>query len=253
MPQDYDGQLFIKISNEFFDGQNEQSMTSKIGHVGFTIFSCILIEKGSKSHALLTIKNIKAITCITDTRTIVKYIKLLMYNKLISIDDITIDSKIKINDNLLIHINPEWSEPEKFTIMSEELFMNKIQLIKPIGWTLLCVLSKLHNYTYGTLDSEHNLFYTGYASPSEESLMYYVSVSSKSTINEYINILENLQLIFVIRNDRVDVFGNENEPYSFKRVNNKYIVNNRIPKNRYFLNALQAKYDKELKYKMSKF
>lgn len=242
-------QSFIKISNNFFDSKEGENMIKRIGHIGFTMYSYLLIEKQNKSCISISIKTIKETLNIKDTRTILTYLNILTKENIITIGNKSSESKIKVNDILRIQFNTEWSDPKHYTIMSEELFNDKIQEMKSTGWILLCLLSKLHNYRYGTEDDNHTLYLTGYSCPSMEIIMNQLGIYSKSTVNEYIILLENLQLISVIRTTRVDEFKNKIEKQEYKKPNNKYIVNSRIPKEEYFIDILLKQYEIDMKEK----
>jgi DNA-binding transcriptional regulator YhcF (GntR family) len=116
--------------------------------------------------------------------------------------------------------------------MSTNLFIDTIQVIKGYGWSLLCLLSMLHNYTYATVNWSF-----GYANPSIKGMADTLNIG-ETTVKKYINILKEQKLIQVINQESNYIGDNE-----FENFNSHYIVQNRIPDNKYYLDVFNKLID----------
>lgn len=231
----------IKINNLFFYKDSKPSGVFKIiGVIGFTLYCYLLIKQGQDTSLDITIKTIEQKTKIATKKTISDYLKLLHKKKLITIFSPEISEKsFNYNDLLEISVSTKISDiNSKYTLMSVELFKNKIKQIKSYGWSILCLLSMFHNYSYSNVQ-----WHYGYANPSLKTIQEILHIS-ETTIKKYLNILENNQLIKKEKQESIYIPEDE----IFNNFNNHYIVYSRIPGNKYYLKAL----DKLIEYARQK-
>ena len=219
-------QNFIKINNRFFyDKEGKASVLFKmIGTDGFTILCYLTMIQINLPAARTNIKDILDFTGIKDKRTAVKRLKTLQKNKIITVDkDI---SKINVNDILSIKINELVSKTDdNFTTISSNLFSDYIHKIGCNGWSILCLLTRLHNNTYSD---------NGYANPSHEHIRRVIGLSI-TTIKKYIDILADNKLVKAEEQTPTFLFTNTYGKDIYESYPNKYIVSNRLKNNKYYL------------------
>lgn len=211
---------FVKINNELFNEIEKGSGITKISLIsceGFTLYTYLLSIRSLTGQTVITPKMIKQhfkdLRGFKSTVTIIKKIKLLHDLKIITISNLKQCKDIKLNDPLLIKID----DPEKYQAMPISLVNEKLTKIGAIGFTILCLLVKLHNND------------NGYANPSHIYIACTLGLN-KSAVIKYIKILEEEKLVKV---NVQDVFFQEDD-YGIpvlSRLNNQYKVNYLINKN----------------------
>lgn len=219
----------IKINNLFFYHEGKPSSTFKIITVyGFSIYCYLLIRQGQNTTLETTIKTIYETTKIATRDRIEKYLIKLHKKKMIKIHNYTDNIKIKYNQILLITVNTKISNIDsKYFLMSSDLFLNTVQRIKSYGWSLLCLLSMLHNYTYSSVNWSF-----GYANPSIKGMADVLKIG-ETTVKTYLDELEKEKLIKMFPQDSIPLLDGD-----FDNFNNHYIIQNRIPDNKYYIPAL---------------
>ena len=240
-------QSFIKISNTLFESNIKDSIDTgtifnRIGTGGFTILCLLQVIQEYGSISTIRITDIKEKLNIKSTATVTKYLCALLREDVISINNKTCDSKFKSLELLNYTINSSYVNPLFYVPISVELFLNKIKTIGFNGWSLLCYLTKLHNYNNGAIDSDSIIYLSGYAYPTVEHLSDILCIGSHNTIEKTLELLENLQLIKIIKTDRVIAYTSPSGKVRHKKVNNKYIVYNKLPDNRYFIESNRQLY-----------
>ncbi len=235
---------FIKIPNQIFgyekkinDGTAMIYTFQIIGTIGFVILTYFIMKQGNKSITQESIKAIyeyigsKETEGLRSYKTIKKYIRILQKNEYIFIDNDK--ENFGINDIILVRCNKEIFDTENnFTIMSEEMFYKKIKMIGHIGWSILCYLSRQHNYSYcGEGDGY------GYANPSEEKISTVLNIGLTS-VKKYISKLEKCRLIKVVPQSPEFLYNDVNGNPVFKKYNNHYVTYSRIPDHKYYISAL---------------
>lgn len=211
---------FVKINNELFNEIEKGSGITKasiVGCEGFTLYTYLLSIRSLTGQTVITPKMIKeyfkGIRGFKSTVSIIKKIKLLHDLKIITILNLEQCKDIKLNDPLLIKID----DVEKYQAMPISLINEKLTKIGAIGFTILCLLVKLHNND------------NGYANPSHIYIACTLGLN-KSAVIKYIKILEEEKLVKV---NVQDVFFQEDD-YGIpvlSRLNNQYKVSYLINKN----------------------
>ena len=227
-------QNFIKISNRFFyDKEGKASnMFARIGTDGFTILCYLIMIQINLPAARTNIKDIKDFTSIKDKRTVVKRLKTLEGLGIIELNKELL--QVNVNDILSIKVNEMISNPlDNFTSISSNLFTDYIDKIGHIGWSILCVLTRLHNYNY-TPDRK------GYANPTHEHIAA-ITNKGTTTVKKYIDILSQNKLIKVEQQTPIFLFTSTNGKDIYENYPNKYIVLHRLVGKPYYL----ALYHKE--------
>jgi hypothetical protein len=195
----------------------------------------------------IRVTDIKDATGISKNETIIKYLKILMNENLISIDGKTILSKIKALELLKFTINDQYLNPTNFHAISTELFDNKIKTIGSNGWSLLCYLTKLHNYELGDIST--SLGQSGYAYPTIEQIKCALNIGSNNTIINTLELLEETKLIAILKSNETISYIDAAGVTRQKKPNNKYIVHNKVPNSRYFLPINLPMYKKAMEGK----
>lgn len=216
---------FVKINNDLFNEVEKGSGITKIsciGCEGFTLYTYLLSIRSLAGQTIITPKMIKEyfkeIRGFKDTTIIIKKIKLLHDLNIITITNLEQYRKIKLNDPLLISID----DLKKYQVIPVSLMDDKLVKIGVIGFTILCLLVKLHNND------------NGYSNPSHLYIAEVLGLN-KSAIIKYIKILEKEKLITV---KVQDIFFKEDD-YGIpllNRLNNQYKVNYLInKKDKYYM------------------
>jgi hypothetical protein len=205
---------YIKINNLFFSEEN------KIDIDTFSIYCYLLTQRsGILSTSLKIIHDITQLSI----DTIVKGIITLQDENIIEIQNF--NKKININDVLIVNMNKKISSPNnKYFIMSVGLYYDYIKIIKSKGWKLLCLLSMYHNYKYKT--AYHPFGYSFMSLDKMSSIL----LTSKRTVQNYINLLKKNKLIKTYKQKSQCIGQGKFENYS-----NLYIANNRTKNNKYYL------------------
>ena len=236
---------FIRIKNEFLDNTTNDNIFCRVGTEGIMLYTYFLYLAGNKQSFQVSIKMIQQfinrnykdrpeityskkkiyrIGLLYDKKTIVKYIRALKKEKLIII---TNGSKFNINDFMLIEL-AEVEYIKGFTSISDGLFVDYIHKIGHVGWSLLFILTKLFNSTYGGEYSQ------GFANPSEE----YLSIIIKrdiETIRAYLYLLERKKLIQIEKQPVILKGVDKNGKDIYEYTPNHYIVRNQLTDNKYYL------------------
>lgn len=230
---------FIQISHSFF--KQEENITSfyEIGTEGFAIYCYLLLMQGNSSVAQISIKMIrdflnrdvtkkkKTIEGLSDKRTILKYLIALQRVGLIEGLDKVIDKNIHLNDTLLIRVVKDTTNG--WSGISENLFIENIHKLGHIGWSLYCLLFKLHNMSFGGQAGNY-----GFANPSEK-YMGEVLNRHENTIKAYLPLLEKYHLVKIIPQE-VQAYVNPNGETEYKYMPNHYIVKAKAyPDDKYFI------------------
>lgn len=237
---------FIRISNETLEDTNNYNIFRRIGTEGLMLYTYLLYMAGNKQSCQVNIKMIQQfinrdyykrpsikyskkkiykIGLLQDKKTIIKYIKVLKREGLISIKN-NID--FKINDFILIEIkNIDYTKG--FTCISERLFEDYIYKIGHIGWSLLLILTKLHNNTYGGTGC------LGFANPSEEYLSAIIKRDIE-TIRAYLYLLQKQKLIKIEKQMVIPKGIDKDGKIIYEYTTNHYIVKNKLSDNKYYLN-----------------
>lgn len=247
---------FIKINNEFFKGKDENGINTflKIGTEGFTLYTYFLYQQGINQSCNINIRMIQSflcrdyedrpeleyknkkdtkckISCIKDRKTILHYIECLYKNKFIvihNIDDILKGIKsfggIGINEILIISCNG--IPNDKYTIIPNDLYFDYIHKIGHIGWSLLTILSNLHNASFG---GEYSY---GFAYPKEEYLSEIIN-KGLTTTKQYLYLLGKQKLIKIEPQPTIIIETSHGDEYIYTR--NHYIVKWKIPDNEYYI------------------
>lgn len=240
---------FIMMDNSFLINNDELNTFQKIGTEGFSIYCYLISQQAQKSYVQVNtkmiidfmnreVKNSKKLnygkkTCDINTmkskKTIQKYLKVLRNNELIEYDE----KNYKLNDFITIKVKTLVEEND-FTVISDELFVDYIHKIGHVGWSLLYILTKLHNSDYGSISSE------GFANPTEEYLKSIIKKDIK-TIRAYLYLLQEYRLIKIEPQDPIykGVDKNNIEVYEF--LPNNYIVKNRLIDNKYYVEIISKK------------
>lgn len=231
---------FIRINNEWLFDTSEGNIFVRIGTEGFTTYCALLYIKGNKNKFQVSIKEIQNVLCrnydkrpiityskkksnyinvIKDTRTIKKYLKLLIRENLIKIEgDIEKIDKIRINDYMVINIIQK-EYKKGFTPIIYDLILDKVHTIGHIGFSLLYILTSLFNKNF--------------ANPSEEYLKNVIK-RDRNTVRTYLYLLQEKELIKIFPQSPILLGKDKNGKDLYKYVPNHYIVNNKIPGNEYY-------------------
>jgi hypothetical protein len=244
MAKTTNNQQFIKINNNFFyDSNGETSLwISKIGTFGFALYCYLLIEQGERKSVLIDISHILLETNLCTKSTLIRYLNLLQDKKLIKIErpyiktkknklENDIISEIQLHEKIKISCNEKSYKLENnFTMMSSDLFKNKIKTIGHIGWSILCLLSKLFNPTYSTSPND-----PGCCNPSYEHIAKILDINRK-TVGDYIEILNNNSLIKIYE-QKSKSYSDSDGKSKIRSYNNQYIVYNRIKGYEYYIDT----------------
>lgn len=254
---------FIKISNDFFKPE-KTNLFKRIGTEGFLLYTYLLYQQGMNLTLNTTLKIIQSsinkdytkrqsvkynnnkhckISCLKEKDTIINYLDILQINNLIilhNIDDIKNYIHEKLNKEFkmnLINVNQtmiiECLHPSdvsgNFTSIPSNLCRDYIHRVGHIGWSILCLLSNLHNYTYGNQEDY------GFANPSEDYISDVVHKGT-SAIKAYLPLLERLKLIKIYPQPPITItnqYGDDEIEYT----PNHYVVKWKNPDvdNEYFV------------------
>ncbi|MEG2289662.1 MAG: helix-turn-helix domain-containing protein [Clostridium sp.] len=214
---------FVKINNEIFNEVEKNSGVTKIGIIGcngFVLYTYLLSLRGTSGQATTSIKAIKefmnGVRGFKTNSTICKMLEMLNRMGLIEIRNVDGYDNIKLNKSLLVEIK-DFDFYEKMPI---KLMIDKLSKIGTIGFTILCLLVKLHNVN------------DGYANPSQLYIANIIGID-KTAVIKYIKILEKEKLINVKTED-VFVYEDEYGLPLINRTNNKYKVNYLKKNNKYY-------------------
>jgi len=224
----------IKINNLFFYQEGKPSNVFKqIDIYSFSLYCYFLIRQGQNKNVETSIKTIYESTKIAIKKTLIDHLLTLNKKKMIKIHNLEEGKKLKYNQTLFVTVNNKVSNIDsKYFLMNTNLFIDTIQTIKSYGWSLLCLLSMLHNYTYAAVNWSF-----GYANPSIRGMADTLNIG-ETTVKKYIDILNKQKLIQVINQEPNYIGDNE-----FENFNNHYIVQNRIPGNKYYLDTFNKLID----------
>lgn len=235
-------QQFIKINNIFFYHTNGETSIwiHQIGTLGFALYCYFLIEQGTRNFLLTDIQQVLLETNLSTKNTIIKYLKILHNRKIIKLErpysknkknenDNKIEQEIGLHEKIKITCSKKISSVDtNFTAMSCDLYKNKIKTIGHVGWSILCLLTKLFNYNYS--DSPNSI---GYCNPSYEYISKILGISG-NTISEGIKILDNISLIKIYSQKKKE-YTNKNDNVKYYSYNNQYLVYNKVPDNMYYI------------------
>jgi hypothetical protein len=247
---------FLKISNELIKGQDEQGINSfkLIGTEGFTLYTYLLYQQNNNQNVSINIRMIQSFLCrnydkrlvldyknkegkpckvslMKDRKTIINYLQYLYEQKYITIhniDDILLQhnkfNSIGINDILIISCN--YIAKDRYTLIPSDLYFDYIHKIGHIGWSLLVILSNLHNETFG------NNMSNGFAYPKEEYLAETINKGITST-KQYLYLLDKLKLIKIEEQPNIEIITSKGKEITYTR--NHYIVKWKLQGNKYYI------------------
>lgn len=253
-------ETFLKIEHELFD--SEKNIFELAGTEGFTLYCTLLYYQASSPSVCIRLKDVQTfltreydkrliltysakkkckVNCLKDKETITKYFGTLVRIGLVEIlnlQDLIAKQKnkefkyerINLSDTLIIKCKKE-KNSNKWNAISTDLFEDYIYKIGHTGWSILCLLSKLHNKTYG------NIMDGGFANPTEEYISIIIS-KSIDTVSVYLYMLQNQKLIKIQAQEPITIinkYGNEEDKY----LPNHYIVKHKINGDKYFLSELR--------------
>jgi hypothetical protein len=136
---------------------------------------------------------------------------------------------IQLHEKFKITCNEKsYKLDNNFTMMSSDLFKNKIKTIGHIGWSILCLLSKLFNSSYSASPND-----PGYCNPSYEHIGKILDIN-RSTIGDHIKKLDNNSLI-KINEQKSKPYEDSDGKSKIRSYNNQYIVYNRIKGYEYYI------------------
>jgi hypothetical protein len=239
---------FLRISYKFFDNTDVDNLFTRVGTKGFFIYSYLLYQQGNKGTCEVSMKMIQTflnkdydnrptiqyrknkeckIELIKEPRTIAKYIQLLADNKLIKIHN----QYKRINDVIIITCNT--FNDDLFIPMPEQLFIDKIYKTGHIGWSLLCLFTKLFNKEYGSISCE------GFCNPSQEYISSIIK-TDVDTIRSYSYLLEKLKLIKILPQEKVYKCIDSKGTEVYEYLPNNYIVNHKLQENKYCIESYDS-------------
>lgn len=214
---------FIKVANDFFkkNKDGKPNTLELIGTEGLVIYCYLLYRCSVNETAEVSIKMVQAflnrnngkekqIDGLKDKRTILKYLLALQRNELITVLN-GLDEKVGINDILIISCR---KHEGGFSSMPERLFVNEIPYIGHIGFSILCLLTKLYNPNFG----EGN----GFACPPEDYIARVIG-RHVNTVKIYLGVLKERKLI-KIRHQKPLEFVDQYGVVNLKPLPNRYIV-----------------------------
>jgi len=246
---------FIMMDNDTLTNTDKFNTFEKIGTEGFALYCYLLTQQGQKTYSQITIKMISTFmdrevdkpkeliynknkVCnvgkLKSKKMIIRYLNLLNEYKLIIFDK---SINYGINSIIIIktvRVTDEQIEEYGFTMISEELFVDYIHKIGHIGWSLLYILTRLHNDGYGSISCE------GFANPSEEYLKSIIKKDVK-TISAYLYMLKKYKLITIEKNAPVFKGKNNHGVEIFDFIPNNYVVKNRLVDTKYYIEKIDKK------------
>jgi len=235
---------FIMIDNEMLLDTSGFNTFKRVGTEGFALYCYLLTQQGQRSYCQINIKMIDGfmnrkiekpknlfytkdktskVSTMKDRKTIIKHLNSLYNSKLISME---YKKTYGINDMLIIKVKR--IETNNFTMISEDLFVDYIYKIGHVGWSLLYILTKLHNEDYGSCSCE------GYANPTEEYLNSIIKKNIK-TIRAYLYLLKDYKLINICVNERIYKGADAYGVNFYEYIPNNYTVRNRLVDNKYYI------------------
>lgn len=172
------------------------------------------------------------IELLKEKDTIIKVLSILHKNKLININDIefTEDHKSKININEIMVIECNTFMESQFIAIPEKLYIENIHRMGHIGWSIFCLLAKLHNANYGSTSS------IGFANPTQEYIAAVIKRDVKC-ISAYSYMLESLKLIKIENQDPVFKGYSYDGEKIYDPLPNNYIVKFMDAENKYYIGA----------------
>jgi hypothetical protein len=247
---------FLKINNDFIKAPNENGVNTFkiIGTEGFTLYTYFLYQQSYNQSTNTSIRMIQAFLCrnydkrpeltyknkngdpcriglMKDRKTILTYMEFLHNNKYIeihNIEDLISEhgkfSSIGINDIFVISCNH--IPKDKYTLIPGDIFLDCIHKIGHVGWSLLVILSNLHNDSFG--NSESN----GFAYPKEEYLAETINKGLTST-KQYLYLLSKKNLIKIEEQPNIEIITVKGSEITYTR--NHYIVKWKLQGNKYYL------------------
>lgn len=261
---------FIKIPNSLFTIEKNSigeeigiSKFKQFGTEGFTIWSYLLYTQGTQVSAQTTIKRIQSFlnrnketrskyiakNGLNDTRTIKKYLNILLKMKMIKFEQFIDEEEIELfgeaisndftnirsDEELFIEVNP-MDDGNGFSIISSQLFFDFVHKIGHIGWSIYCLLFKNHNLNFGnTNDDEYSMKNYGFATCSEEYISKIID-RNKSTISKYITNLIPSTLIKVLPQGSTEWYDYKTGETIQTYMPNHYIVLAKYnPENKYYI------------------
>ena len=237
---------FIKIDNDMLLSTDKFNIFERIGTEGFTLYNYLLTQQAQKAYCQINIKMIISFmdretrngkdllyinkTCkvskLKSRKLALKNLRILRDNELIKLD--TDEKELTYGLNEIITVKVSKIETNNFTMISEDLFVDYIHKIGHIGWSLLYILTKLHNDNFGSSTSE------GFANVSQQYLKSIIKRNEK-TIGAYLNLLESYKLIKIEKNEAIYRGENKHGQEIYEYVPNNYIVKNRLSDNKYYI------------------
>jgi len=236
---------FIQVKYKFLNlDENNINPIHTIGTEGFLLYHYFLYEQGNKPICNLSIRMIQEflnrdydkrpiitytknkcnpVSLMKSKKTIVKYLKILVNNKYIKIHN-----GVPSNINKPMIIQCVKTEETGFDAFPIALFINKIHRMGHIGFTILCLLGKNFNSTYGTISCE------GFANPSEEYISKVTNRDFK-TVRAYLRLLESQKLIKIKKQPAIVKGVNEYNYPIYEFINNHYEVGYKMQNNKYYL------------------
>lgn len=208
---------FIIIDFEIFTKEK----LPNIGTDGFALYCYLASSKGILKTNYTEMKYIKSffkgVDGFSDNRTINKNLDNLHKYGIIKINRVGNLIEYEINEDI-----------KQFLMFPVDVFENEIGNIGCIGFTLLCLLSKLHNNSYGSITSE------GFSNPSQEYLAMILGIH-RMTVIKYMELLERQKFIKrevqELRCEDNDYGGKE-----FQRHTNHYFVQHILnERNKYYI------------------
>lgn len=232
---------FLKISNKFFNLDDEITLFHKIGTEAFAIYSYLLYKQKNGSCVEVSIKMIreflnrdvtkkrKTTDGLNDRRTILKYLMALERNQLITNIGIELNKSTKLNDILIIRVKNDFEG--SWSGISEDLFIENVHKLGHIGWSIYCLLFRLHNESFGgQLAGAY-----GFACPSEE-YMAKVLDRHPSTIKNYLPLLKKYGLVDIIPQKGQTYWNASGEEVCKYLPNHYYVRAKADPGNKYYIN-----------------
>lgn len=210
------------IQNALF-GQYGHPNTSKfnaIGTKGFTILSFLVYQSGNYQFSFTSKGQIAKFTGL-DRRAVDRYLKLLIANKLIEVDN----NPSGANDLFLVDLSNYYNLQGGYELLPKDIFQKfYYKELDPVSWSILCLLSKMHNVNFG-----NELSSQGFTSISEQSIGEYIN-TSKNTINKYVEVLKKLELIKVKDGKDIIVGYSVDGSPAYQYSCNQYFINHKEQK-----------------------
>lgn len=232
---------FVKIPNQWYQIKNNNSFMATLGGKRFTLWfgiNKVAAEMNMSGTVQLQIKQLvnelKDLKGFSNPARVKDMLMALRKAKLIECS--TLNERTKSTDLLNVKVNTKRYKDEceelGFSMISTELYDDKIRELDCTGFFIYCFLHKHHRIENGNQDITNH----GYAEASREFIGEMLGIRSVKTVTKYTNkIVKAKHLVKKVKQEKYyyeNEFGETEQAWT----SNRYIVRPKIDsENKYYI------------------